>query len=186
MKKYKFSDTDYAVVYAPSLSVRRYIKQYILAKKDGKKTIKCKLAPDVTYINFDVVLFNSENKAFLVMNSSDVMTEGETTDEMELPQDTSYATLLINQVNDTVLRKEKSVNIGFWHLFGFSICNVVASVVASFCLMYSISNLFGGIFRESFPEKMITSGLAFIVPAAVSLAITVIASIILNVKNKKR
>lgn len=186
LKKYKFSDEDYAVVYEPSPEARRFIKQYVLAKRDGKKTVKCKLAEGVAYINFDVVLFDSNNKAFLVMNSSDVVGEDGMTAEMEIPPETSYATVLINQANDTVLRQEKSVNVGFWHLFGFTVCNVAISMVSSMCLLYSISNLFGGIFRESFPEKMITSGLAFIIPAAVSLVITVIASFILNAKNKKR
>ena len=39
LKKYKFSDSDYAVVYEPSLSARKYITQYVLAKKDGKKAV---------------------------------------------------------------------------------------------------------------------------------------------------
>ena len=186
IKKYKFSESDYAVVYEPSLFARRYVKQYVLAKRSGEKTIKCMLDPSVIYIDFDIVLFDSEGKAFLVINSNDVIGDGGYTDEMKLPPETSYVTILVNKVNEKTFRSEKSVNIGLGRIFGFGICNVILSIGASIALLYSLSNIFGGVFRESFPEEMISSGLAFLVPAAISAVCTLIASIILILKNKKR
>ena len=66
IKKYKFSDSDYAIVYEPSLSVRKYITQYILAKRDGKKTFQGKIAPNVTYIDFDLALRDPERTDYFL------------------------------------------------------------------------------------------------------------------------
>lgn len=186
LKKYKFSDTEYAVLYEPSLEARNFITQYILAKKDGKKCIKCKIAPNIAYIDFDIVLFDSQGKSFLVMSSMDVIGNDRLTEETELPNETAFVSVLVNQVNDTVVRKEKNVQTSASSIMMFGLATIVASMALAACFVFSFSRIFGGLFKETFANTMMTSGWTFIVPGAISTTCVIIACILLSLKNKKR
>lgn len=186
VKKYKFTDSDYAIVYEPSLESRKFITQYVLAKKDGKKTIKCKTAPGITYVDYDIVLFNCRGKCFLVMNSVDAVKSDRVTEETELPDETAFVSIIINQANDDVIERAdgiKTKNVG---IIPFGFFTLLASVAMSFCVVFSLSHIFGGLFKETFPIKMISSGWIFIVPTILSAICIGMACVILSFKNKKR
>lgn len=186
LKKYRFSDTEYAVLYEPSLEARNFITQYILAKKDGKKFIKCKIAPNIAYIDFDIILFDSHGKSFLVMSSMDVIGNDRLTQETELPKETAFVSVLVNQVNDTVIRQEKNVQTKVSSIMMFGLATLASSMVLAICFVFSFSRIFGGLFKESFANKMMSSGWTFIVPGAISSTCVVIACMLLTLKNKKR
>jgi hypothetical protein len=186
LKKYKFSDSDYAVVYEPSLSARKYITQYVLAKKDGKKIIKCKVAANVTYIDFDIALFDAHEHCFQVIHSMDLISSDGVTDAIELPDETAYASVIINQVDQIQLRHTHTSTISASRLFGFGTLALIISVLTSVLVMISFSNIFGGVFRETFAEKMLTSGWVFIFPSIICAACIIGACYVLFSRNSKR
>ena len=186
VKKYKFSDSDYAIVYEPSLEARQFITQYVLAKKDGKKTIKCRTAPGITYVDYDTVLFDCRGKCFLVMNSVDAVKSDRLTEETELPSETAFVSIIINQANDNVLEREDNIKTKNVGIIPFGFFTLLASIAMSFCVVFSLSNIFGGLFKQTFPRKMITSGWIFIVPTILSVICIGMACILLTFKNKKR
>ena len=170
LKKYKFGDDDYAIVYEPSLDARKYITQYILTKRDGKKTIKCKIAQNVTYIDFDIALFDAEEKCFLVINSMDIVAPDGLVDEIELPMETSYASIIINQVNNKQIREAQKAQVDTPRLVTFGIAAWVLSMGLSFGTLFAFSNIFGGLFRETFAIEMIVRGWIFVLPTLVCAA----------------
>ncbi len=186
LKKYKFNDSDYAIVYEPSLTARKYISQYVLAKRDGKKTIKCKIAPNVTYIDFDILLFDAEETCFLVINSMDIVGADGLGNEIELPNETSYASIVVNQVNEREMRKTQFTRVSGSHLFMFGVLSLICSVAMSIGVLFAFSNIFGGLFRETFAEKMLSSGWIFMLPTLISAACITSACCTLFSRNSKR
>lgn len=186
LKKYKFSDSDYAIVYEPSLAARKYITQYILAKKDGKKTFKCKIAESVTYIDFDVALFNAQDKCFLVVNCMDVVERNGVTKETDLPNETAYASVIINQVNGNRLRQTQAAQVGAGRLCTFGLLSLILSIGMSVCTMLAFSNIFGGLFKETFAQRMLSSGWVFLFPTAVCAVCISVACGMLFTRNSKR
>ena len=186
LKKYKFGESDYAVVYEPSLAARKYITQYVLAKKDGKKFFKCKIAPDVTFVDFDIVLFDAHEKCFLVINSMDISEPKSLPEEIELPEKTAYASIIVNQVNDRVINRAQTAQVSKGRLFGFGLLALMLSVGMSVCAMFAFSNVFGGLFRETFAEVMLSSGWIFFLPTLLSGAAIGGACYILYLRNSKR
>ena len=185
LKKYKLGDTDYAIVYEPSLSARKHITQYVLANKDGKKTFKCKIAPHVTYIDFDIVLFDATDKCFLAINSMEIMGTDRLAPEIDLPSQTAYVSIIINQVNETKLQKKRVATVSKRRIAGFGISALFLSIGISIVSLFAFSNIFGGLFRETFEEKMITSGWIFLLPALVCTACIAGACYILSLRNTK-
>lgn len=185
LKKYKFSDDEYAVVYEPSLSARSYITQYVLAKQDGAKTFKCKFAPHITYIDFDIVLFDATGTCFSVINSMDIVKTDGMADEITLPDETAYASIVVNQVNQKTLHKAQNAHVSKGRIAVFGVASLALSVGMSVCTMYAFSNIFGGLFRETFAEKMMSSGWVFIFPTLVCAACITIACCLLSSRNTK-
>ena len=186
LKKYKLNDDDYAIVYEPSLDARKYITQYILAKKDGKKTFKCRISPDITYIDFDIVLFDAHGTCFHAINSMDIVSTDGFADEIDLPSQTAYASIIVNQVNNKKLRKAQEAIVRKRNLVIFGIASLVLSVGLSVCSMYAFSNIFGGLFRETFAKTMISSGWVFILPTIMCAVCITGACLTLLSKNSKR
>ena len=186
LKKYKFSDSDYAVVYEPSLSARKYITQYILSKKDGKKTITCKIDQNVTYIDFDIVLFNAHGESFLVINSMELVDTDYITKEIELPSETAYASVIVNQVNEKKIREAQVAQVQPARLVVYGALSLILSMGMSVCTMLAFSNIFGGLFRETFAEKMLSSGWVFIYPTIICAVCIFGACYMLFSRNSKR
>ena len=167
LKKYKISDDDHAIVYEPTLAVRKYISQYILAKKDGKKVFKGKIQQGVSFLDFDIVLFDSMGKVFNIVNVMHIVSKSLFTEEVELPAETAYASILLNQVDTEKMKKTEAVKITPTQLYRFGALALLSSIGMSVCTMFVFSNLFGGLFRESFVEKMVSSGWVFIIPTII-------------------
>lgn len=187
LKKYKFNDSDYAVVYEPSLSARKYITQYVLAKRDGKKTIKCKFASGVSYVDFDIALFNAEDKCFSVIRSMDVVERSGLTEEINLPAETSYAGIIINQADDKDFGTRRTSEVSPSRLVCFGVLALIISTCMSVFSMVAFSNIFGGLFKETFAKKMLSSGWVFITPTLVCAVCIAIAcyTLFARIKNSK-
>ena len=186
LKKYRFEDDGYGIVYEPSLGVRKYIKQYVLTNRYGEKRIKCKIDPTLKYLDYDVVLFNNQDKVFLILNVKDIIKEHGYTDEVVLPDETSYVSILLNRADELEFQRHKGIRISPIHMLCFGLSAVGLFVCAAFCVKLCFSNLFGGLFRESFmlegQSNLITAALS----AAVGAVGVLVAVIVLIFKYKKK
>ena len=151
LKKYRFRDTGVAVVYEPQLGVRKYIRQYLLISRDGKKTLRCKVDEALSYLDYDVVLFDASNTVFSIISVKDLLERKGYTKEVVLPPETAYVTLLLNAADDTEFDTKRSgVRVSVLHLFFFSIASMGLSACLAFLIKLCFSHLFGGVLRESF------------------------------------
>ena len=191
--KFRTASDDRAMLYEPSISARKYVKQYLLTDKGGEKTLICKISPDIAYLEYDVVLFNGNHTVFRVINVRDVIEERGFTKEIELPAETSYVSLVLNAANDEKLDKSVNVKVSPLKVLAFVGITMALSVGVAFCLKLSCSNLFGGVFRESFMNdangNLFTAALALGLCAVGIITVTVILAIrnifISKVRRKK-
>lgn len=187
IKKYRIADNERGIVYQPALKIRKYIDQYILVGNDsGEKYIKCKINKNVEYLDYDIVLFGSNNKVFKVLHVKDIIQQRGYTEEVSLPAGTSYVTILLNAVNNKRFTGEKSVSISIMNLVCFDVLVTALFAYVGWCINISFSYLFGGIFRESYAASTEDTILAVAVSAAIGAIITTIVSLILIYKNKKK
>ena len=186
LKKYKWNDSDHAIVYEPSLAARKYITQYVLAKKNGKKSIQCKIEQNIAYIDFDIVLFDAQGNSFHAIHSMDILGADGVTAETELPDETAYVSVVVNQVNETVVQKTRATAIQTSKIVGYGILAFLVSIGVSFLILLAFSYAFGGLFRETFAEKMISSGWIFVLSTLISAFFIIGACYTLYLRNSKR
>lgn len=186
IKKYKFQDTGYGIVYEPSLRVRKYIKQYILTSREGEKKLLCKAAPGISYVDYDIVLFNADHKVFLILNAKDLVDPNGLTAEITLPVETAYVTVLLNGADRLTFRGKQGVRLSPFHLICFAIASVGLSVCLAFCLKACFANLFGGIMRQSFLSSARVNSLTLIISLAIGAIGVLITTLVLALKYKKK
>ena len=186
IKKYKTSKDGLYMVYEPNLLVRKFISQYLIASIGNKKILKCQVKNGINYLNYDVVLFNANGKVFKVLAVQNYIEEGIYTDEIELPSETAYVTLVLNEANSKKFPKITCAKISAAKIVLYCVITCVLAMATAFCMNLSLSYIFGGVFRESYAssvmENVLVLGVALV--AAVIGAITM--SAVLIVKNKKK
>ena len=62
-----------SLVFQPVVKWRKYVNQYILAERNGKKELICKIDPEIEYLSYDIVLFNSLDKVFDVITVKELI-----------------------------------------------------------------------------------------------------------------
>lgn len=186
IKKYKLNNDGYGIVYEPDVKIRKYIQQYVLINHDGEKQLQCKVSEKISYLDFDVVLFDRSNEVSQVIHVQDMVGKLGYTRSVSLPLETSYISILLNQVDDLVLKKESSVKISPFNLICFWVVGLILSVGVSFCIKWGFSYTFGGVFRESF----VASSRGFAITLIIALITGAIGLSILTVslilKNRKK
>lgn len=139
-----------SLVFQPVVKWRKYINQYILAERNGKKELICKIDPEIEYLSYDIVLFNSLDKVFDVITVKELIENKGYTKTVTLPRETSYVSLSLTAVDgvkfeDRVTAKVKAGKIAKF-LFLCSFCILLEAFAVKICC----ANIFGGVFRESF------------------------------------
>jgi hypothetical protein len=185
VKKYKSPDNGVSVAYVPNLLVRKYIKQYVMMSKDGKKTIKCMVREGLSYLDFDIALFNSAGKVFKVITVQAVI-DGAYTEEIELPKETSYATLVLKKADHKEFQNISCTKISFKKLLVFGLATCIWAVGTAYVMNLSISNIFGGVFRESYSKSLWTNITVITVALVATVVGTIILSINLAINNRKK
>lgn len=144
------SESGPSIVYEPDPETAKYIKQYSLSERGGKKFLLCKVDEKLKYINFDVAAFDGDGNAVKIFNVKEIITRQGFTEVCELPEETAYATLSVNEADGRKkgagLRGEVSAKNLAWYLSLSAVADIICAVFAKIC----ITNIFGGIYSESF------------------------------------
>ena len=170
----------HCMVYDSSKENKPIIKQYILLQEDGYKTLKCKVTPNVEYMDYDVVLYNRYNKVFKVVNVKEDIVGMEMTRATRLDDETAYVRIVIRRVNRTDMKKKPIVRITGGSIFLFSLVAIMLTAVEIFVVRACCSYSFGDVYRESFiasTEGLITIGvLAFAMGVLGALSVIISAA----------
>ena len=181
IKKYIFAQGR-AIVYEPAVKMRKYVDQYILSAYENKKILKCKINEKIHNINYDVAVFDSNDKLIGLFTFSDSISEkGYTQDEL-LPAEASYISLVVRAVNGKevsqepiVFRKRKAKN-------KFSICVIVATVLESFFIKSALLDILYLLLPSS--ENVFDFGVLITSFLGISIGL-VLSMIILNLYKSK-
>lgn len=170
------------IVYQPSMRNRKYISQYILSDRDGQKKIICKIAEDVKYIDFDILMFNGRKKPFAAKNVKQLVVNNQL-DEICLPEEVAYVCLLVNQANDVKFNVQLLDAIPGGKIASYVLLSALTTIlmilVAKTCYAFAL----GGVFRYSFlvdPFGLIVTGIF----AGIALIIQTICILCLTSKTK--
>lgn len=150
IRKYKGSGDSIGILYEPEVGTRKYIKQYAISFDGDEKLLKCMLADDIDYIEYDIASFNRNGKIINVLNVKDVVEKAGFTRSVILPRETSYVALVISRVDNIELDVPVKLLISKGKMLAYSLITVILSVITAFAIKIGIALSLGGVFRESF------------------------------------
>ena len=174
----------HCMVYDSSKENKPIIKQYLLLQEDGYKTIKCKVTPNVEYLDYDIVLYDRYNKVFDVINVKEDLLGVELTRSVRLPDRTSYVRIVIRRVNRTDMKKKPIVKITGGSIFLFSLVATLFTAVEALVIRSCCSHCFGEVFRESFVASR--EGLVVIGILAVAMGLLGALSVVISSTKRAR
>ncbi len=167
-----------SIVYQPSLKIRKYIPQYVVSHRKGKKVLICKTSPDVRYIDYDVVMFNGINKPFKAINAKELIENGYT-EKMMLDEETAYVTIVVNAVNDEKFKEDVVKPVSGGKITLYALTSALLAFVQVFLMKLCCSYAFGGVFREEFmltPEGNIITLICGGVVAIVNIILVLVSA----------
>lgn len=179
--------TGRSIVYQPSMKYRKYVTQYVISERDGEKKLICKLADNVRYIDYDVVMFNGWRKAFNVVNSKELIDENHAyTEELELEDDVAYVALIVNAVNDEAFASNAMKPASGGKIASYIFACVGLTVLQVFLMKVCCSYIFGGVFREVFmTSTQSTFTTLFVALGSVIVNVSFIVGVILKQNRSK-
>ena len=152
-----------SILYEPAVRWRKYISQYILSERGGKKELACKVDPELSFLSYDVVLFNACDEVFGVITVKDLLKNKGYAKPVELPQETSYVCLTVNQADTTKFVPNLSFKVRAGNVAKFLFCTTLCLIAEALCVKVCCANAFGGIFADMFmldlPNAILTTAL---------------------------
>ncbi len=167
-----------SIVYEPEIKWRKYVKQYILSERDGVKTLTCKVDETITYLELDVVVFNNQDKVFKVMRVKDLVEQSGYTKTVELPEQTSYIALVVNQVDGKQFEDHLTAKVSRGKMFKFLTACSFVLLMEIMCVKVCLANIFGGVFRESFIfnlNSFIVTLVLIVLAVIINIIVTIMA-----------
>ncbi len=166
-----------SVVFEPSPEVKKFISGYALSVRDGKRVLVCKLAQKLAYIDYDVIVFDKDDKVLRVFNIKENVTDGEYTRVVELPDVTEYVSLMINEADGQTFKHKVVKNVSAGRVCAFIACTAALIAAAVFGIKICCAYLFAGLFRESFIVLGKSNTVTAII-AAIAVVIDIIFTVI--------
>ena len=186
IRKYKTSTDGMYFLYEPNWFVRQFIKQYVIAVTDKGKTLTCKIEEGIDYLRYDVVLFDTSDHVFKILNVQQLVEDSLYTEEVELPPETAYVTLVLKQVNQQEFPSAACAKVAPSRLGAYGLATCATAMATAFFMNLSFAHLFGKVFRESYAaataENIAVLGIALVA----SVVGTAALSLVILLKNKKK
>ena len=145
--------TGRTIVYQPAIEYRKYIPQYLISERNGKKILLCKVSPNVKYIDYDVVMYDGTNQVCKVVNAKELIEDDMYTDKMPLGANVAYVSIIINAVNNGKPAEKKRKPITTAKIAWYLVACIATTVLEILLIKLCCSCLFGGVFRETFMAK---------------------------------
>lgn len=164
-----------SIVYESQKEYKKYISQYILSERGGRKVVMCKTAENFSCIDYDVAAFDCDGKVFDVINVQENLDKSGYTRLVELPPRTVYISLKINAVNNQKTDARNANDSKARHIINrknalfFAAVSLLA-VLVIFGVKLCLANIFGGVFKSDFMTSvvgiLITFGIGLVAAAA--------------------
>ncbi|MBQ8657602.1 MAG: hypothetical protein IJ506_00520 [Clostridia bacterium] len=173
------------IVYEPSIKFRKYVKQYLISDRGGRKILLCKTDESVRYLDYDVAMYDRRKHLVKVLNVKELIEKPGYTQELELPEAVAFVSLILNEADDTRFEEKLLKPVSKGKMGGYivvsSLCSIFEIAFAKVCC----ANLFGGVFKESYLIET-TSVIVTCVFALVAVVVNiVVAAIAIKRRNGK-
>ncbi len=140
-----------AVVYLPTVEVRKYIHKYAIFVQNGNKYIRMRINPKIDYIRYDVISLDVNQKLLDVVSVREHIKERGDTLPVSLPVNTAYAYVIPRKVDGMYASSERVIRYsvkGMWLFVG--LCALTTVIMSA--LLYSVlSSLLTSIFPYFIP-----------------------------------
>lgn len=174
------------IVYDGDLSVRKYLPQYLISERGGKKQIVCRVGEGVRYLEYDVAVHDKFNTVTDVLHVREVLSAPGYTSAVDLPEETAFVSLRLNAVDGRQFSARMTGRIPGRNLFLYAVFCLVLNILAVFSARACIANLFGGIYGEAFLYSAESVGIAFAVAVGMLLLeLLLIPPVVAGRRNKK-
>lgn len=176
----KVADGDVRhIVYAPAPKYRRAIDRYALSSDDKEITLIAHAKDGVKNLDYDVFLFDEQDKVFKVINVKETIKEADgTTKPLVLPEKTSYVNVRVNRADDEVFGNGYTKKIPAKNLFLFLLFDFLVLAMELVFLNVACAEIFGGLYTETFlldsvgvKFVLITTGIAVALDLLISFII---------------
>jgi hypothetical protein len=175
-----------SMLFEPALKYRKYLKQYVLAERYGKKELICKLDENVSYIHYDIVLFNNRDEVFQVLTVKELIEKQGYTKVVDLPDETSYVSLAINEVDGKTFPDNLTKKIKKGKLKNFLLVSSLLIIMEVFCIKVCLGNIFGGVFREIFILSERSGYLTLLIIGVLILINCLVVGIAMRIRSGKK
>lgn len=175
-----------SILYEPAVRWRKYISQYILSERGGKKELACKVDPALSFLSYDVVLFNACDEVFGVITVKDLLKNKGYAKPVELPKETSYVCLTINQADTTKFPPNLSFKVRAGNVARFLFCTTLCLIAEALCVKVCCANAFGGIFADMFMLDLPNAILTAVVVVLLILLNLIVSAIAIKIRGSKK
>lgn len=141
-----------SIVFEPSADVRGYISRYVLSVVEGKRVLVCKLAKPLAFVDYDIIVFDENDRVDKVFNIKDGVAGEEYTHVVELPFNTEYISIVLNAADGETFKHKLVKKTSAGRIALFILFSAMLITAAVFGLKYCCAYMFGGLYRESFIE----------------------------------
>lgn len=141
------------VIYEGGKGISKYIEKYLLVEGKKCKVLRCKLARKISYMDYDIVVFDRYNNVKEVVNVKENLVKGGYTRRVELPEETAYVRMVIRAADDTVIKTKPVAYIPKGKVTFYAFLAICLTAAETFVLKVSCAYAFGGVFRETFARS---------------------------------
>ena len=175
-----------SILFEPIVKWRKYIKQYILAERNEKKELICKIDPEIEYLAYDIVLFNSLGKAFDVITVKELIEKSGYTKTVALPEQTSYVSLAVTAVDGMKFEENITKRVKAGKLAKFLLLCSFCILLEVFAVKICCANVFGGVFRESFVLNVESTIATLFIAGGLILINLIVAFVAIKIRGAKK
>lgn len=185
LKNYKEKEGR-TIVYSPHPKYQKYVKQYIISERNNKKSVLCKIDPNLTYVDYDIALFDCNDKVFAVLNFKESIVKPGYTSVAELPPQTMYATLIVNGADNIWVNIR---NLGKTSRRTSALFIIVSGLFTVF-QVFVFQTCFAGLFGDVFTDNFLTSAQSFFITLSLGLLVEAVSFalvfIYIRLRNQKK
>lgn len=174
-----------SLVFEPEIKWRKFVKQYVISEREEKKQLMLKVDKDLSYLVYDVVVFNCRDEIETVLKVNDYIADSEFSKVVDLPAETSYVAIHVLRADHQVFEDHLTAKLPKTQILNYLIVNSLVVVMETIWIKICVSNIFGGVFRESF--VMSAEGLLISLIIALLLIIlnSIVVVVVLAIRKKK-
>ncbi|MGN0818142.1 MAG: hypothetical protein ACI4L9_04150 [Candidatus Coproplasma sp.] len=174
------------ILYRADANFSKFLNGYVISEIDERKQVVCKVDDNLKYIDYDAVVFDNSNRVCKVMNVKELITEQGYTKPVELPENTAYALIYLNQADGRKFKNDFIRRMHGWWWLLYLLAGVPVDILSVFTIRLCLAKCFGGLFGEIFLTSASSNIIAAIVCAAIFVLNAIVSMLVIKSRYGKK